>query len=107
MDLTDSQHLQNAPRTDAAWASLHCSGVARGLSGYTSVVVRKRAFVTPAHSPSFRYGYSITPGATTGEPMMVPSGSAGAMCVTCATAANGIAQSVVEGANACPIQGKL
>jgi hypothetical protein len=28
-----------AAHTAATWAALHCSGVARGLSGYTSVVV--------------------------------------------------------------------
>lgn len=29
----------SAAHTAATWAALHCSGVARGLSGYTSVVV--------------------------------------------------------------------
>ena len=41
----------------------------------------------PAHRPSFASGYSITPGATTGEPMISPWRSAGAMWVTFATAA--------------------
>jgi hypothetical protein len=41
----------------------------------------------PAHNPSLRSGYSITPGDTTFEPMISFFSSAGAMCVTLATAA--------------------
>ena len=76
-----------AARTAATCAALHCAGVALGLSGYTSVVVRKHAPDTLAHRPSALQSYSITPGATTGEPIRVPSGSAGAMWVISATAA--------------------
>lgn len=38
----------------ATWAALQLARVARWLSGYTSVVVFKRAYVRPAQSPSFR-----------------------------------------------------
>ena len=44
------------------------------ISGWTGF-----APLTLAHRPSFSSGYSITPGATTGEPMISPFSSAGAM----------------------------
>jgi len=71
----------------ATCARLQVSASAFGESGYTSVVVANGASVTPAQRPRLRgEGMPITPSWSTGSPMIVPSGSAGAMCVTRLTA---------------------
>ena len=51
------------------------------------MVVLYGAPVMPAQRPSGFSAYSMTPGATTGDPMISPFASAGAMWVTFATAA--------------------